>query len=116
MGTQPLLPGRGYWLKTAAGTVGASITEIRHKVDVNTQAALSATQLALNEVGSCNLELDRAIAFERYADNRKLGGFILIDRQTHATVACGTIDRKSAVEGKRGSVRVELGGRRTIQK
>src|SRR3546814_15235260 len=39
-----------------------------------------------------NLELDRAIAFERYADNRKLGGFILIDRQTHATVACGTID------------------------
>src|SRR3546814_3641914 len=70
----------------------ASITETRHKVDVNTQAALSATQLALNEVGSCNLELDRAIAFERYADNRKLGGFILIDRQTHATVACGTID------------------------
>src|SRR3546814_11847124 len=92
MGTQPLLPGRGYWLKTAAGTVGASITEIRHKVDVNTQAALSATQLALNEVGSCNLELDRAIAFERYADNRKLGGFILIDRQTHATVPCGPLE------------------------
>src|SRR3546814_12987100 len=53
---------------------------------------LFPTRRSSDLVGSCNLELDRAIAFERYADNRKLGGFILIDRQTHATVACGTID------------------------
>src|SRR3546814_5656488 len=84
MGTQPLLPGRGYWLKTAAGTVGASITEIRHKVDVNTQAALSATQLALNEVGSCNLELDRAIAFERYRSEEHTSELPSLMRNTYA--------------------------------
>jgi bifunctional enzyme CysN/CysC len=92
LGEQSLLPGRDYWLKTASGTVGASITEIKHKVDVNTQARLAARHLELNDVAYCNLALDRAIAFEKYADNRRLGAFILIDHQSNATVACGTID------------------------
>jgi bifunctional enzyme CysN/CysC len=92
MSDAPLLPGRPYWLKTAARTVAATITEIKHKVDVNTQDHLAAKRLELNEVGYCNLNLDQPIAFESYADNRALGGFILIDRQTNATVACGTID------------------------
>ncbi|MEO8742505.1 MAG: sulfate adenylyltransferase subunit CysN [Lysobacteraceae bacterium] len=92
MSDAPLLPGRGYWLKTAARTVAATITEIKHKVDINTQDHLAAKRLELNEVGYCNLNLDQPIAFESYADNHTLGGFILIDRQTNATVACGTID------------------------
>jgi bifunctional enzyme CysN/CysC len=92
MGEHSLLPGRPYWLKIGTRTVSASITEIKHKVDVNTQDQLAAKHLELNEVGYCNLYLDHAIAFEAYADNRELGGFILIDRQTNATVAAGTID------------------------
>lgn len=92
MGEKPLLPGRPYWLKIGARTVGASVTEIKHKVDVNTQEPLAAKLLDLNEVGYCNLHLDQPIAFERYADSRALGGFILIDRQTNATVAAGTLD------------------------
>ncbi len=92
MSDAPLLPGRPYWLKTAARTVAATITEIKHKVDVNTQDHLAAKRLELNEVGYCNINLDQPIAFESYADNRALGGFILIDRQNNATVACGTID------------------------
>ncbi|MFC5577430.1 sulfate adenylyltransferase subunit CysN [Lysobacter niabensis] len=92
MGEHALLPGRPYWLKIGTRTVSASITEIKHKVDVNTQDQLAAKHLELNEVGYCNLYLDHAIAFESYADNRELGGFILIDRQTNATVAAGTID------------------------
>ncbi len=92
MSDAPLLPGRPYWLKTAARTIAATITEIKHKVDVNTQDHLAAKRLELNEVGYCNLNLDQPIAFESYADNRTLGGFILIDRQNNATVACGTID------------------------
>ena len=92
LGEQALLPGRPYWLKLGATTVSASVTEIKHKVDVNTQDELAAKHLELNEVGYCNLHLDRAIAFEAYADNRGLGGFILIDRQSNATVAAGTID------------------------
>ncbi|MCX7033998.1 MAG: sulfate adenylyltransferase subunit CysN [Arenimonas sp.] len=92
MGEQALLPGRPYWLKIGARTVTAQITDIRHKVDVNTQAELAARHLELNEVGNCNLSLDQAIAFEPYSRSRTLGGFILIDRQTNATVAAGTLD------------------------
>jgi bifunctional enzyme CysN/CysC len=92
MSDAALLPGRPYWLKTATRTVGVQVTEIKHKVDVNTQEELAAKRLQLNEVGYCNISLDEAIAFESYRDNRTLGGFILIDRQSNATVGCGTID------------------------
>ena len=92
MGDAPLLPGRPYLLKIGSRTVVVSITEIKHKVDVNSQEALAAKHLELNEVGVCNLHLDSPIPFEAYADNRTLGGFILIDRQSNATVAAGTLD------------------------
>jgi bifunctional enzyme CysN/CysC len=92
LGEQPLLPGRPYWLKMASRTVGAQVTEIKHKIDVNTQDELAAKQLELNEVAYCNLYLDQPVAFERYVDNPELGAFILIDRQTNATVAAGTVD------------------------
>ncbi|HTA66223.1 MAG TPA: sulfate adenylyltransferase subunit CysN [Xanthomonadaceae bacterium] len=92
MNDAPLLPGRPYWLKIAARTVPATITDIKHKIDVNTQEHLAAKRLELNEVGYCNLNLDQPIPFEPYAKNKALGAFILIDRQTNATVACGTLD------------------------
>lgn len=88
----PLLPGRPYWLKIGPRTVVASISEIKHRIDVNTQERLAAKRLQLNEVGYCNLSLDEPIAFEPYARNRVLGGFILIDRQSNATAAAGTLD------------------------
>ncbi|EKU26220.1 sulfate adenylyltransferase subunit CysN [Xanthomonas graminis] len=87
-----LLPGRPYWLKLGTRTVSASVSEIKHRIDVNTQERLAAKRLELNEVGYCNLSLDEAIAFAPYARNRALGGFILIDRQSNATVAAGTLD------------------------
>jgi len=92
MDSSPLLPGRRYWLRLGARTVSAQVTEIKHKIDVDTQAQLAASHLDLNEVGYCNLGLDQPVAFEPYADNRELGAFILIDRQTHATVGAGTLD------------------------
>jgi bifunctional enzyme CysN/CysC len=92
MGDERLLPGRPYLLKLGSRTIGASVTEIKHKVDVNTQDHLAAKHLDLNEVAYCNLHLDQAIVFEPYARNRALGSFILIDRQTNATVAAGTLD------------------------
>ncbi|KFN44097.1 sulfate adenylyltransferase subunit CysN [Arenimonas oryziterrae] len=92
MGAAPLLPGRSYALKLGTATVNAQVTEIKHKVDVNTQEPLAAKRLELNEIGYCNLSLDQAIAFEAYENNRTLGAFILIDKQTLATVAGGTID------------------------
>ncbi|GAA4999641.1 sulfate adenylyltransferase subunit CysN [Pseudoluteimonas lycopersici] len=92
MDDAPLLPGRPYFIKIGARTIGAQVTEIKHKIDVNTQDELAAKHLELNEVAACNLYLDQAVAFEPYADNRELGAFILIDRQTNATVAAGTLD------------------------
>ena len=92
MGDERLLPGRPYLLKLGTQTVGASVTEIKHKVDVNTQEHLAAKHLELNEVAYCNLHLDQPVAFEPYARNRTLGAFILIDRQSNATVAAGTLD------------------------
>ena len=87
-----LLPGRPYWIKIGSRTVGAQITEIKHKIDVNTQDELAAKHLELNEVARVNLYLDQPVAFEKYGDNHDLGAFILIDRQTNSTVAAGTLE------------------------
>ena len=92
MGDGNLLPNRTYRLKIGTRTVNARIMSIKHKVDVNSQAQLAARHLELNEVGYCTVGLDDAVAFESYATNRDLGGFILIDRQSNATVACGMLD------------------------
>ncbi|KRA51582.1 sulfate adenylyltransferase subunit CysN [Pseudoxanthomonas sp. Root630] len=92
MSDAPLLPGRPYLLKIGARTVSATVTEIKHRIDVNTQEHLAAKRLELNEVGYCNLSLDEPIAFEPYVRNRALGGFILIDRYDNATAGAGTLD------------------------
>jgi len=91
MAEEPLLPGRPYWLKIGTQLVSAQVTEPKYKVHVNTLEHLAAKQLELNEIGVCNLSLDRPIAFDPYAENRDTGGFILIDRLTNATVGAGMI-------------------------
>ena len=91
-GDAALLPNRTYWLKIGTRTINARVMAIKYKVDVNSQSKLAARHLELNEVGYCTLGLDGDIAFEAYASNRTLGGFILIDRQSNATVACGMLD------------------------
>ena len=87
-----MLPGRQYLLKIGARTVPASITELKHKIDVNTLDHSAAKTLALNEVGYGNLSLAQPIAFDPYAENRDTGGFILIDRFSNNTVGAGMID------------------------
>jgi bifunctional enzyme CysN/CysC len=91
MSEEPLLPGRPYWLKIGTRLVSATVTEIKHKVNVNTLEEAAAKQLELNEIGVVNISLDQSIAFEPYAANPDLGGFILIDRLTNATLGCGMI-------------------------
>jgi bifunctional enzyme CysN/CysC len=86
-----ILPGRSYRMKIGTATVSATVAPLKYKIDVNSWQHLPAERLELNEVGVCELELDRAIAFEPYERSRELGGFILIDRITHDTVAAGTL-------------------------
>lgn len=91
MADEPMLPGRPYLLKLGTRTVSASITEPKYKVNVNTLEHLAAKQLELNEIGVCNIALDRAVPFDAYRDNRDTGGFILIDRMTNNTVGAGML-------------------------
>lgn len=91
MAEAPLLPGRQYDLKLGARTVAASITDIRHRVNVNTLEPLAARTLELNDIGVCHLSLGADIAFAPYEEDREMGGFILIDRMSQATVGAGMI-------------------------
>jgi bifunctional enzyme CysN/CysC len=91
MAEQEMLPGRPYLLKLGTATVPVSISRPKYRVDVNTLEHAAATTLALNEIGVCNLNLDRPIAFDPYEENRDMGGFVLIDRLTNATVGAGML-------------------------
>jgi len=92
MADEELLPGRQYLLKMGTATVPVSVSELKHKVDVNTLDHLAGKTLALNEVGYGNFALSQPLAFDPYKDNRDTGGFILIDRFTNATVGAGMVD------------------------
>ena len=92
MNDAPMLPGRSYLLKLGTQTVTCSITTLKHKVNVNTLELMAAKQLELNEIGACNISLDRTVAFDPYAEGRDTGGFILIDRLSNETMAAGMIN------------------------
>ncbi|HKC01999.1 MAG TPA: sulfate adenylyltransferase subunit CysN [Sphingomicrobium sp.] len=94
MADDELVPGRGYWLKLGTQMVTATVQQPKYEVNVNTLEHLAAPSLQLNSIGIAEIATDREIVFEPYAaegssPNRALGGFILIDKLTNATVACG---------------------------
>lgn len=91
MDEHELLPGRPYWLKVGTQTVTATVQHPKYQVNVNTMEHLAAKTLDLNAIGVANLSTDRPIPFEAYAKNRDLGGFILVDKMTNATVAAGML-------------------------
>ncbi|MCL7406784.1 sulfate adenylyltransferase subunit CysN [Paradonghicola geojensis] len=86
-----MVPGRAYWLKIGTQTVSATIHQPKYEVNINTQEHLATKTLDLNAIGVANITTDREIPFAAYADNRDLGGFILIDKITNHTVAAGMI-------------------------
>ena len=86
-----LKPGRGYLLRTETDQVGVTITDLKHRINVNNFAQEAAKSLEMNEVGVCNLSTQAPIAFDAFSENRTTGAFILIDRITNATVGAGMI-------------------------
>ena len=92
MAEDKLFPGRQYLLKTANRTIPATVTDLKHKINVNTLEHMSGKTLELNEVGYCNLNLAQSVAFDAYNDNRRTGSFILIDKRNNATIGAGMID------------------------
>ncbi len=89
---EPLHPGRSFWLKCGAKTVNATVTKIKHQLNVNTLEKLAAEKLTLNAVATCNISTDTPLVFDPYLENKATGGFILIDRLSNNTVAAGMVD------------------------
>jgi bifunctional enzyme CysN/CysC len=91
MADRPLLPGRPYLIAIGTAVTGGQVTDLKYKVNVVTQEHIAAKQLEINEIGFCNVALDRAVPVEPYTESRQLGSFIIIDRIDNATVGCGMI-------------------------
>jgi bifunctional enzyme CysN/CysC len=91
MDEEPMLPGRQYLARIGNRWVGASVTSIKHRVDVNTLEQQPAKRLDLNEIAFCNLSLAGRMPFDPYSENRATGGFILVDRYTNRTAGAGMI-------------------------
>ncbi|PDT46688.1 adenylyl-sulfate kinase [Sinorhizobium fredii] len=88
----PMFPGRSYILRTETDSVSATVTTLKHQVNINSFIREAAKSLQMNEVGVCNISTQTPIAFDAYKDNRATGNFIIIDRVTNATVGAGMID------------------------
>ena len=86
-----MLPGRPYILKAGTRTMGVTFSHPKYRVDVNSLERLAANTLELNEIGVCNLSLDRPIPFDPYVDNRDTGSFVVIDKRTQNTVGAGML-------------------------
>ena len=91
MASDALQPGRDYLFKLAGRVVPGRVASILHRTDINSLASLAADSLALNEIGLCRVMLDSPVIFDAYKRCRQTGSFIVIDRMTNATVACGMI-------------------------
>ena len=91
MDDEPLVVGRGYWLKLGTQMVSVTIAEPKYEIDVNTMEHLASQTLNLNQIGVCEITTDRRIVFDPYTENRALGGFILIDKITNHTVGAGML-------------------------
>ncbi|MEZ0000383.1 sulfate adenylyltransferase subunit CysN [Sinorhizobium fredii] len=88
----PMLPGRSYILRTESDSVSATVTALKHQVNINSFAREAAKSLQMNEVGVCNISTQAPIVFDAYKDNRATGNFVFVDRATNATVGAGMID------------------------
>ena len=91
MADETMRVGRSYWLKLATQTVSATVRAPKYEINVNTMERLAAKSLELNSIGVAEVTTDKPLVFEPYAENRTLGGFILIDKITNATVAAGLV-------------------------
>ncbi len=91
MDDDPLHVGRAYWMKLATQTVSVALQEPKYEINVNTMQHLAAKTLTLNAIGVTEITTDKPVVFEPYADNRTLGGFILIDKVTNRTVGAGML-------------------------
>ena len=92
MSENAMFTGRLYIFLSNTQTAILTLGKLKHRIEVNTLDRLPAKTLELNEIGVCNISLDKRIAFDSYDDNQTMGGFIVIDRLSNNTVGMGLID------------------------
>ena len=111
MNETPLVPGRSYLLKTASAMAPVTVTDLRYRMNIESLRSEPASELKLNEIGRVRLESARSFAIDAYAKNRQMGGFILIDRLSNATLAGGMALERASVEDslERGRVAHDAG-------
>lgn len=114
----PLFPGRSYFLKIGTRTVGATFSSPKHKLQVDTQERIAARTLEANDIGVVNVALDAPVPFDAYEVDRETGRFIVIDRMTQATVACGLIDfaLRRATNVHRQATTLDKGARAALKR
>lgn len=88
----PMIPGRSYILRTETDSVNATVTALKHQVNINSFVREAAKSLQMNEIGVCNISTQAPIVFDAYKDDRTTGNFIIVDRISNATVGAGMID------------------------
>jgi bifunctional enzyme CysN/CysC len=91
MDEEAMLPGRTYLMRIGNAWTTASVTAIKHRVDVNTLEQQPAKRLELNEIAFCNLSAAQRVAFDPYSENRQTGAFVLVDRFTNRTAGAGMV-------------------------
>jgi bifunctional enzyme CysN/CysC len=91
MAEDDMKPGKQYNMKFASAQNTGSISNVHHRIDVNTMEKFDADDLKLNEIGLCEVTLNKTVAFDPYKKNRASGAFIIIDRLTNVTVGAGMI-------------------------
>lgn len=91
MDEKPLVAGRNYLLKCGTRMLPATVLTIKHKVEIDTGKQLSARELYKNEIAVCDISLSERVVLDTFESNRALGSFILIDRVSNMTSACGVI-------------------------
>lgn len=99
MDDSKLVEGKNYYLKIGTQLVPAIVMHIKYKLDVNSGQRIKAERLFKNEIAVCDISCSDKIVFDQFKDNKQLGGFILIDRVTNMTSACGVVEHPLRREG-----------------
>ncbi|MGI1671547.1 MAG: sulfate adenylyltransferase subunit CysN [Neptuniibacter sp.] len=91
MSEEPLQKGRQYEVKLNTTRIAGGISNVHHRVDVNTLEQSQSATFGLNEIARCEITLERPVVADDYRDHHGTGSFIIVDRLTNATVAAGMI-------------------------
>ena len=116
MNDHSLVKGKLYNIKIGTQTVPASVTEIHHRVNVNTLEKTQVDELELNAIAEVTVEFDAAVVFDRYQDSRYTGSFIFIDRLNNVTVGAGMVEAAEEWQAHHQVVTAEARAARLGQK